>query len=72
MVLTILGLMNAHNTKPIVPIDTSSDMTNRNSGVTAKRARPASQASGLASDRPCRLQAALFVLTNADIGGSTS
>ena len=29
---------------------------------TAKRARPASQASGLAPDRPCRLQAALFVL----------
>ena len=39
---------------------------------TAKRARPASQASGLAPDRPCRLQAALFVLTNADGGGSTS
>ena len=27
---------------------------------TAKRARPASQASGLAPDRPCRLQAALL------------
>ena len=39
---------------------------------TAKRARPASQASGLAPDRPCRLQATLFVLTNADGDGSTS
>jgi len=35
---------------------------------TAKRARPASQASGQAPARPRRLQAALFVLTEADCG----
>ena len=39
---------------------------------TAKRASPASQASGLATNRPCRLQAALFVLTNANGGGRSS